>query len=351
LTPAIEKGEKMVYKNLSMKTPEAGPKGSRKFKTINLLALIVTLLFPSISWTAEISGPEILNILRQKDNVSVSEGYKVSFILTEQASRFSSKQGIVIEDCNATWISEGSFAMKITNYYEKEIPVFAPLGTEGYRSWDYDSNGNLIVWRDLESYILFTPERNDRIVNTRAYRIDPNGKLAKEGRIKKILHRYPIGSRGNIYEFDQFQLAMGRGFSKYLKNITAVESLSSGLVKVTAQELGSQSVPGGIWDITIDPNNDYIVREAIFTQEGFSKPTIVATSSGIIEKGGLKASKYGTYRYAILPEVSVEVTNISKVVGPNKLYEEVLIQMNSPLPLGTSIVDLRGDKPVRSIVE
>jgi hypothetical protein len=334
-----------------MKNPEPTPKSYKKLEIIWMLALIITLLFPSITRPAEISGQQILNILSQKDKVSVSEGYKVSFILTEQATRISSKQGIVIKDCNATWIKEDTFAMKITNYYEKEIPVFVPSGTDGYRSWDYDSNGNLIVWRDLESYILFTPERNERIVNTRAYRIDPNGKLAKEGRIKKMLHRYPIGSRGNIYECDQFQSAIGRGFSKNLKNITAVESLSSGLVKVTAQEPGSQKVPGGIWEITIDPNNDYFVREAIFKQEGFSKPTIVVTSSGIIEKDDMKASKYGTYRYASLPEVSIEVTDISKVAGPNKLYEEVFLQMNSPLPPGTSIVDLRGDKPVRSVVE
>jgi len=326
----------MAYKNLS-------------FKNLRMFALIATLLFPSIMQGAEISGPGLLNLLREKDQTSKAVGYRISFLLTKQAHRFDPNQGVVIEDCQATWTPEGSFAMKKTNYYEKDIPVFALPGTGNYRGWDYDHDGNLIVWRDVESYILFTPEKNDRIQISKALRIDPNGKLVREGSSHTTLHRYPIGNRGNMYEFDKLQLATGRGFStKDLGSITSVKTLSSGLMQVTAHRPG---VPALTWELTTDPNLDWLVRKAILTRERENKPTIVVTSSGIMMKDGIKVSKYGTYRYSSSPEVSFEVTDISKVVGPNKLYEEVLSRLNSPLPSGASIVDLRGEKPVRTTVK
>jgi len=296
---------------------------------------------------AEISGPELLNLLREKDRISKAIGYKVSFLLTRRAHRFDPRQGIAIEDCQATWTPEGSFAMKKTDYYEKDIPIFGARGTWGYRGWDYDGDGNLIVWRHVESYTLFAPDRNDRIQHTKALRIDPNGKLVREGSIKRMLHRYPIGNRGNTYEFDELQLATGRGFSRDLGSITSVKTLPSGLVQATGHRPGG---PGHIWELTIDPNSDYLVRKATLTWPGQNKPTIVVTSGGLMVKDGLKIGKYGTYRHSS-SERSFEVTDISKVVGPNKLYEEVLLHLDSPLPPGSMIIDLRGEKPIRTTVE
>jgi len=317
------------------------------FKSIWVFAVTAMLLFPSTMRGAEVSGPELLNLLREKDRMSRAIGYKVSFLLKKQAHRFDPNQGIAIQDCQATLTPEGSFAMKKTDYYEKEIPVFGADGTGGYSAWDYDRDGNLIVWREVESYVLFGPERNDRIQHTKALRIDPNGKLVREGSIKRTLHRYPIG-RGNTYEFDELQLAAGRGFSRDLGGITSAKTLPSGLLQATGHRPGR---PGHIWKLTIDPNSDYLVRKAILTPEGENKPTIVVTSGGIMMKDGIKTGKYGTYRYSSSPERSFEVTDISKVVGPNKLYEEVLLHLDSPLPPGSMIIDLRGEKPIRTTVE
>jgi len=101
----------------------------------------------------------------------------------------------------------------------------------------------------------------------------------------------------------------------------------------------------------MDPKSDYLIREATFTMDGMDKPSIITTSSGIVEKSGIKLTKYGTYRYSNLIELSFEVTDISKVVGRNELYEEVNSRLNEPLPKGAGIIDLRGEEPVRTNVE
>ncbi len=359
----------MVYKNFLMKNhavllysrknfhkenfrspPHYKPQRIIKFKKLTMFAMMVSLLFQLTIRAAEISEQEMLNILRQNDQNSGVVGYEFSFLLTKRAIRHDPNQGMVIMDCKVSLTSEESFSMKTVNYYEKETPVFAHPGTAGYSNWDYDHDGNLIVWRILESYILFTPNRNERIQNIKVYRVDPNGQLAREGNIKKMLHRYPIGNRGNTYEFDQFLLSTGRGYSSELNSITSVKTLPSGLIRVTANRSSDKGF-GGTWELTVDPNTDYLVRKGVFTRTGADKPTRVVTSDGLIVKDGLKISKYGTYKYSVLPEVSFEVTEISKIIGPNELYNEVLSFMNSPLPTGTSIVDLRGEEPVRTTVE
>jgi hypothetical protein len=155
--------------------------------------------------------------MNEKDAQLKTVGYNISFLLTEQARSSDPMQGLVYSSCMANWAKEDGFVMEKLYTYEKDIPVFVPPETNVYGKNEYDSNGNLILWRDVESYILFSPEQNDRIQKIRAFLIGPNGELVGEGSTKRILHRYPIGSGGNIYEFNRLKLATGRGFQALIR--------------------------------------------------------------------------------------------------------------------------------------
>jgi hypothetical protein len=139
---------------------------------------------------------------------------------------------------------------------------------------------------------------------------------------------------------------MGRGYSNEIQNITSTKNISSGMMQITASKNDKH-----IWELTIDPNSDYLVRKAILKREGMTEPMIIITSEGTITKYGITLGKHGTYKYSGSPVVEFEVTDISQISGHNKHYEDVLSLLNSPLPRGSSIVDLRGEKPVRSMVE
>jgi len=312
------------------------------------LFVIAILLSPSTILCAPLSGLELKNLLTEKDQIFNSAGCKISFVITTQDNQFNDpNQGMVFRDCEATWTDQ-TFAMKITNHYEHP-PVFASPGSRGYRPFDYD-DGNLIVWRSLEKYILSATDRNDTIEKVKVFFVNPNGEILNKGGSNTLLHRFPVGSPDNMYQFNQFRLAAGRGFSKHLGTVTSVKSLTSGLMKITSQGSHGSALQGR-WELTMDPNSDYLIREATLTMDGMDRPSIVTTSSGIVEKDGIKLAKYGTYRSASGFELSVEVTGISKVVGDNKLYEEVLSHLNSPLPPGSQIMDRRGEKPVRTTVK
>ena len=321
------------------------------YNRILIFIVMLALLFQSTFSFAEVSGTEIINILKEKDREFGIAGYKVSFVITTQYNQFDDpKQGMVFKECEAVWAQEDCFAMKIIYHYEHP-PVFGPLGFRRYEPIDYDKEGNLIVWRSLEKYILFTPDRNETIERIKSFYVDPNGILVNKGGMQTKLFRYPIGSTNHMFEFNQFELAVGRGFSKQLKSVTPVKSLSSGLMEVTSQGSYGPGIPQGHWELTLDPNSSFLVKKATFTPEGVDKPTVQVTSSGIMKKDELTIAKYGTFKYSDLLEIDVEVTDISKVVGENELYEEVLYYLNSPLPQGSDITDFRGDKLVRTTVE
>jgi len=315
-----------------------------------LIFIVMTIpLFSSTSLVAEIGTVELGNFLSVKDQISNAVGYKISSVVATQDNQFGDpNQGMVFEDCEVTWTKEGAFAMKKISHYEK-APVFGQFNTRNYRRSDYDEKSNLIVWRTLEEYIVSTPERNDELKKSRVFFVDPNDKIVQTGD-NTILYRWPIDKPYSVYQLKYYQFPMGRAFSRHVGTITSAKTLSSGLLKVASKCSITQGIPGD-WELTIDPNSDWLVREACFTMEGQNKPTEVFTSSGIIEKDGIKLAKYGTFRRASGSERAVEVTDISKMDGPNKLYEAVLSRLNSPLPPGTSIVDLRGEKPVRTTVK
>jgi hypothetical protein len=281
--------------------------------------------------------------------MSNANGYKISLVTSSKANPSEPNQGMVFQNCEATWTKEGSFAMKIVSHYEKDLPVFVPRESRRYKSLEYDHDGNLVLWRSSQKFILSAPDRDEIIEVLKGFRISPNGEILNMNDHTQ-LYRWPIGSRNSMYQFKQFQLATGKGFSGHIGTVTSIKSLPSGLTKVNSQGSYGSGLQGG-WELILDPNSDYLVREAIFTMKGMDRPTIVVKSSGVIEKDGIKNAKYGTFKFSNVLELSVEVTDISKVVGPNKLYEEVLSRLNSPLPQGSSIVDLRGDKPVRTTVK
>lgn len=80
-------------------------------------------------------------------------------------------------------------------------------------------------------------------------------------------------------------LCTGRGFSGVLSRPLSVETLPNGMLLLRAAGYsGDQDHPlpvlqyeGGEWLLTIDPSADYLVREAIFVDEGGTQREIIRT--------------------------------------------------------------------------
>jgi hypothetical protein len=319
------------------------------FNSVLISVMAGLLVSGPTSLRAEVQGTDLLQLLREKEQAAKSNSFTTSFLMSKNARLFHPEQGIVVMDCNATWTPDGSFAMKAVYYYEKEIPVYVPPELGRYKSIEYDSDGNLIVRRILQRYFLSSPDRDETLEKIKSFFVSPDGKLTGKGGSNTILHRYPVGSPETTFRLKQFELATGIGFSKYLSTPKAVKSLSSGLTELTAE--GSYGKSKGNWKLTLDPNSDYIVREAIFTGEKTNRDLIVVASSGSVANDVLIVAKHGILKHANHLELNIEVRSIYKVTDPNHLFDEVLSRLDSPLPAGAAIYDLRGEKPVVTTVE
>lgn len=317
------------------------------FKRFVLLVATGIVLFSSKMSPAEISGPELLNLLKQKDDVAKNVGYKISFVAIMR-SDYDPNEVMVVIDCEVTY-TEGAFAMKETHNYEHP-PLFVPPGSPYYQSGAYDNKGRMIRLRPLKRYILSNSERNDLFEELAHFHVDPNGRANKTF-TGPALQRYPVGRPYSMHQFRPYRFAMGRDFSRDLGTIKSVKTLSTGLMEVTSEGSHGPTLPG-MWELIVDPNSDYLVRKAVFTTNWLDRPTIIVTSNESITKDGIKLAKHGTFSYpGGRYEASIEVTDISKVVGPNLLYEEVVSRVTSPLPPGAQIADCRGKKTIITTVK
>jgi hypothetical protein len=316
-------------------------------KVIILLVVVTIGLFSSGILLAEVTEPKILNSMRKKDQESNYAGYIITFVATMPSTMSpldDPNQGLVDIEYEFTYTGS-AFAMKKTYNYEHP-PVFS----SDYQSLDYDKKGRLIVWRPMKMYILSNDERNDLFEERSVFLVDPNGQIESAG-CGPALQRYPVDMPYNMYQFQVFKNAMGFGFSKHLGTLSSADTLSTGQMKVVSRGSYGSALPG-TWELTVDPDSDHIVRDAVFKTDFLNRPSLVVTTSGIISKDTIKLAKNGSFhRLGSNYKANIEVTGISKVVGPNPLYEEVVSQINSPLPPGAQIADCRTEETIITTVE
>jgi hypothetical protein len=241
--------------------------------------------------------------------------------------------------------------MKITNEYEHP-PVFHPVGALGSRPIDYDSDSNLIVWRSLERYVLFTKEDNRVRENFATYKVSPAGTIVSTTRYETE-ERYLVGNLESVYIFDQLRLATGRGFAHHLTAITRKEetSLSTNTRKLEASGTFAESFKGK-WGISVDEAEDYLIREARFPVDGADKPFVVVTNSGLVECLGMKIAASGMLRLGPY-QANFEVKSLKRLDSEfDSRYAEIIKHVNAPLPPGNSeIIDRREGKPKRILVK
>lgn len=145
-----------------------------------------------------------------------------------------------------------------------------PLGwrspeTPGYSAGDYQSDGRLFAWRLAES-LSFTNAEESRNLR-RVWREAASERPAFYSGVPRppvpVLYVYTPGSPSAYPTVWQGQLALGRGFTRFLERIDEVEP-DGDLLQVTAHgRFGSE----GVWDLKIDPAG-WVVVEASFSQEG-----------------------------------------------------------------------------------
>lgn len=228
-------------------------------------------------------------------------------------------------------------------------PAYKKPDALDLQSIDYDERGNYLVWRELETLFLSTPDGDQTLKHYRLFRVSPAGIVVEEPTVHKQLIKSPSSLESGVSDVDLVVLTLGQGFSRYLGE-TAAAASSSPARKLRASGRLHGKAPG-VWDVTFSKENDQLVREAGFWgKEDY--PMFSVATSGVAEIEGANLARRGEVRLGD-PErpyqLNMELQWFSANTGES-LIAEVQAAFAKPLEKGNEILDLTGKDIARTFV-
>jgi hypothetical protein len=217
------------------------------------------------------------------------------------------------------------------------LPVYVPPESKLYYKSEYDQEGKLIVWRDKEKYIYSDSNVNKVVKIARYYLAYPDGKKVDVGNEHALVSLYPVNHPDSAFELNLFHLAIGRGLKGL--GLNSAEKLPTGQITVK-----TNAANGGYWDLIVDPNADYLIREGAFRVEGRTEPIREIDTMGMVTRNGLQYAASGVLRMQN-SQLTVEINDIQPKT--DDIYNEVLNYIKKPLDSKkTTIIDNRGEESI-----
>lgn len=138
--------------------------------------------------------------------------------------------------------------------------------------------------------------------------------------------------------------SLGRGYSEYITEITNATRQENGLVSVTAEGKDEGFRPGARWELVIDPEAAYMVREARLYRAGKTAPFLSIVNSGVQWKGSRCIPEKTQTQLAIGTKATQTATHLLATVS-NQTDEEFLgycgLTMKPPYLVHTDRTDHR----------
>jgi len=228
------------------------------------------------------------------------------------------------------------------------------------KNWQFTTSSNQAAYQEDVEEILHPGKINRFIALRQVYYWGEEfhakyafvGKVSKTGKLAEWSRESPgLATAGSLniddpdaptytLPLNRTLMCLGRGYLKYIKEITDVESLENGFLSATASGLDRSLRPGAKWTLIIDPKAAYMVREAKFYKRGRDKPSLIITNSGTKWHGSFcvpeKIEWYGFSRLA----VDKPYSSISKAID-KELLEYAKKTMKSPFLIHTDVSEQR----------
>lgn len=292
----------------------------------------------------------ILNALKASD-VALSDSFTVVFELRVPASTFNADQGTLVKECTLTYL-DGVIGLSMVTTQADDLIYSLPGPENGLKTMDYDKDRNLLVWRSNSKNCLNAPDLNLSIDEQELFVVSPSGEVTSN-HVHNQAYKYAIGSEENAYEFGQFRLATGHGYSQHLKSLieepTAIENE---LLQVNARGVFGEGGYVGAWYLTVDSSEGNIVQEAFFHADAaVDRPALRVESYGApIDAGAIPISSAGVIEYVRGPDrshtVEFVVIDYSDTADEQHLADLRELLTNE-IPIGTEIIDYSVSIPQR----
>ncbi len=314
-----------------------------KNHVVNLVSVCKLLMFAllilgSMNWVAAQSTPQAgdvgtnLRELLQVYDESLVTDYHLK-LQVRMPTQMVVEQGMSTSTVEMSGDAEQQTLKLVRNAID---PVLFEQDT---KLGGYDQAGNFLLGYDAGMSISLTGEAWKVRCDQRVVSVDSHNAPARP-----VLDAAP---RIDIYEannhdaanlYYRYLLALGRGYGQLITQITSVEEVEGGILRVTAN--GSLfSRYGGEWILSVDTQHDYLVREASFRRAGEAVPGFTAHSQGTTQSGAVALAAFGDAAFSDYP---INVRVLDYAAGPNKeLIKIVARQVNdtTDFPKGTQLMD------------
>ncbi|MFH0980232.1 MAG: hypothetical protein V2A79_01670 [Planctomycetota bacterium] len=317
----------------------------------------VSFVFFLISWCGSsgvaVDCEQLLQHLRDLD-AEFFAGLTLSITVTEPVHGAGVDLGSITRQGTLTVSRDGSGLILQNPRFDK-TPSYKPPGAEGFQVGDYDSEGNLIVWRPKDYFMLKTDDSIETYDQSTVVFVAPSGAIARQADSAVRLARYQVSDQKGFYLYNKVLRATGRGFAQYLETIDEMETLPSGLIELHAT--GPYGHKASMrWTLTVDPGANYLVRSAVLGSR--DNPLWVVSTTGSQEQEGVTVPLRGTVTYpfqSTKDHVSVvEFKSLSKTIHGDVVQRLKAQLSENDLPVGAYIEDYRADptssRPVRTLV-
>ncbi len=295
-------------------------------KGFALFTLVATL---AVTGTAR-ADEDLLHALAQRD-AQWAAGLSATFTTRALSHMQDTAQGDAVSIVRLTHRGDATAVLAATNHMTP--PMWRSPTSIGYQAVDFDRVGNLVLWRNVKKTGVSGAASGTARILSQMSVIDA-GDVVVERDTHEHEHRYPGGSMDAVYEFEHFQLALGRGFSQFIQFIHEVTESSDGRLQVVAPGNYGPTL-WGVWHLEVEPAADFLVRKARFVAVGEKEAEVLVSTEGLHQSQGLIVAEKGHVGWLIddmnTHNVSVELQSIRPVYDP-LLMREAMDVLAQPLP-------------------
>lgn len=194
-------------------------------------------------------------------------------------------------------------------------------------------NDGLLFTHNTENYILIN--NTHKIIRTNRIKlgIESGEIITKTPQIPRI-DKYPSKNEDADNLLFRYVLALGRGYSRLISKYREVSIKNDGLLKVVGEGY-LFSPQKGIWTLSVDQKNDYLIRRATFTLEGRENPVLDVSTIGLYSHY-IKIAQSGSFNLDDY-HISVELLNFENTF--NKLVVDEVEEAVSIGPPDAFIMD------------
>jgi hypothetical protein len=313
------------------------------------IIIILTVLASSSS--GEEDSVQILDILRAADAEELPT-FTLRVRLEEMASPFPD-QGTSVKTCTISRRAADEVAVACATERLPK-PVYQPLGTANYNRYDYDFDGNLVIWMHVEEFALWSKERNERYFEVQSFFVSPQGVVVMSGE-GRALDRYPVTDAWTPpIRMQMVWWALGQGIAPDLHRLEDECSDEDGRKWLRVRGTRKRGSLEGEWNIVVEPSAGNLIRLGTFQYDIPNYTRFEVRTTGLRWFGTLALPEEGLLRLrfgqtcsdlpkkVVLEEFSFE--------ADEELFEQVRKTLDNAASRGELTVYDYRDNPSRPIV-